>query len=186
MASDDALIQIVDAAIAEAARKAGSWLACRPGCFDCCIGPFAINPLDVERLRRGLAALERDDPDRAVRVRRRARESAERLARDYPGDTLTRVLAEDDAGENEPCPALDRETGTCDLYIYRPMTCRTFGPPVRFDGQSLAVCELCFDGATPEEVAACAVEIDAATLDTELLAQFPDRADTIVAFALSY
>ncbi len=31
-----------------------------------------------------------------------------------------------------PCPALDPATGHCDLYVHRPITCRTFGPPVRF------------------------------------------------------
>jgi Fe-S-cluster containining protein len=185
MASDEALIQIVDTALAEAARKAGPWLVCRPGCAECCIGPFAITPLDVQRLRRGLADLERSHPDRAALVRRRARESKERLERAYPGDTVERVLAEDDAADNEPCPALDPETNTCELYSYRPITCRIFGPPVRFDGQSLAVCELCFDGATPEEVAACEVEIDHERMEEELLAGFADRSDTIVAYALA-
>src|SRR5215468_8371976 len=99
MASDQALIQIVDAALAEAARKAGAWLACRPGCAECCIGPFAITPLDADRLRRGLSELESSDPERAARVRRRARESAERFRREFPGDTLGRVLEEDEAGE---------------------------------------------------------------------------------------
>jgi Fe-S-cluster containining protein len=184
MASDEALIQIIDAALAEAARNAGPWLVCRPGCAECCIGPFAITPLDAQRLRRGLADLERSHPDRAALVRRRVRESKERLERAYPGATVERVLAEDDAAENEPCPVLDPETGTCELYPYRPITCRTFGPPMRFDGQSLAVCELCFDGATAEEVGACEVEIDFAPMEEELLATFADRSDTIVAFAL--
>ena len=133
------LIQIVDAALAEAARKAGPWLVCRPGCFECCLGPFAITPEDADRLREGLASI---DPERAKRVRQRARE--------YP----------ESAGD-EPCPALDPETGTCDLYEWRPITCRTFGPPLHFRDESLAVCELCFEGATVEEVAACEVEIDA-------------------------
>jgi len=184
MASDHALIQIVDAALAEAARKAGAWLACRPGCAECCIGPFAISPLDAERLRRGLSDLEQGDPERAARVRRRARESSERLRGAYPGDTLARVLSDDDDGEDEPCPALDPETRTCDLYGHRPITCRTFGPPMRFDGGSLAVCELCFDGASAEEVAACALELDTAELEAELSAGFPAQSDTIVAFAL--
>jgi Fe-S-cluster containining protein len=179
MASDHALIQIVDAALAEAVRKSGAWLACRPGCAECCIGPFAITPADAERLQRGLDELERSDPERAARVRRRARESAERLRSAYPGDTLARVLSDDDSDDDEPCPALDPETRTCDLYQYRPITCRTFGPPVRFDGESLAVCELCFNGASADEVAACAVD-----LDTELLACSPEQSDTIVAFAL--
>src|SRR5258705_2175192 len=114
MAGDRELIQIVDAALAEAARRAGSWLACRPGCFACCIGPFPISALDAERLREGLAVLASHDPERAARIR-------------------TRALAYR-AGEDEPCPALDPQGGTCDLYDARPLTCRTVGPAIRGAG----------------------------------------------------
>ena len=167
------LVQIVDAALAEAARKAGSWLACKAACTSCCYGPFPISASDAARLREGLAAL---DPDRASRVRRRARESVERLEQDYPGDTFARVLAEDDAADDEPCPALDPATGLCDLYEARPITCRTFGPALTFRGEDLAVCELCFEGATEEQIAACAVEMD---MDR------PDGEETLVAYALA-
>lgn len=180
MAGDAQLIQIVDAALAEAARKAGPWLACRPGCAECCIGPFGITSLDGARLRRGLSAI---DPALAARILDRARRSVARLERDYPGATLARVLEEDEAGESELCPALDPETLTCDLYAWRPIPCRTFGPPVRFGGESLAVCELCFDGATPDQVAACEVEIDPEGLEQQLLAG--DESETTVAFALA-
>ena len=61
---DHELIQIVDAAMAEAARKSGSWLVCRPGCASCCLGLFPISPLDAMRLRRGLADLTASDPER--------------------------------------------------------------------------------------------------------------------------
>jgi Fe-S-cluster containining protein len=181
MPGDRELVQIVDLALAEAARKAGPWLACRRGCTACCMGPFAVNALDAERLRRGLAEL---DPERAAAVLQRAAAYIGRIERDYPGDTLARVLAEDEAAEDEPCPALDPDTGACDLYAARPLTCRAFGPPVRFDGQSLAVCELCFDGATPEQVAACEVTVDLQQLEQELLATVPPAADTLVAYAL--
>jgi hypothetical protein len=40
--ADRGLVQIVDSAMAEAARRSGDWLVCRPGCTQCCIGPFAI------------------------------------------------------------------------------------------------------------------------------------------------
>jgi|SRR5215469_18432896 len=184
MPSDRDLIQIVGASLAEAARRAGAWLACRPGCAECCIGPFAITPLDAQRLREGMADLEARDPERAGRVRARAAESVARLARQFPDDTVAQVLALDEAGENEPCPALDPETRTCDLYAARPITCRTFGPPVRFGGEALAVCELCFDGVAPEEVERCEVEIDPENLEAKLLADFAGQPDTIVAFAL--
>jgi Fe-S-cluster containining protein len=178
---DAELIQILDAALAEAAQKAGAWLACRVGCTQCCIGPFAITPLDVARLRAGLADLESHDPIRAAHVRQRAEESVARLSCEF---TLDQLLSEDAAGENEPCPALDPETGACDLYAARPVTCRIFGPPVQFAGEALAVCELCFDGATDDEIAACEVDVDPDNLEGALLAGM-ERGDTIVAFALA-
>jgi Fe-S-cluster containining protein len=140
--NDVALIQIVDAALAEATRKAGRWLACRPGCADCCIGTFEITTLDARRLQEGLAAV---DPAVAARIRDRARRSHET--------------------DNEPCPVLDPATKTCDLYAWRPLTCRTFGPPVHFRAEALAICDLCFVGATDEQVAGCEVEIDLDPID---------------------
>ena len=91
--SDRELIQIVDAAMAEAARLSGAWVVCQPGCAECCLGPFPITQLDAWRLREGLAQLERRDPERAARVRRRSRESVARMA-DFPGDSTTGILDE--------------------------------------------------------------------------------------------
>ena len=51
----------------------------------------------------------------------------------------------------------------------RPMTCRVFGPPVRSEG-GLGVCELCFQGASSEEIAACEMIPDPDHLEDDLLA----------------
>src|SRR5271157_1871441 len=90
--ADSTLIQIVDAALADATQRSGEWLACRPGCTQCCVGVFAINQLDVVRLRRGLADLEKTDPQRARRIREQARASIRRLAAEFPGDAKTGEL----------------------------------------------------------------------------------------------
>jgi Fe-S-cluster containining protein len=177
-AGDGALIQIVDAALADAARRSGDWLVCCPGCTQCCTGVFAINSLDALRLQHGLAELEKTDAARAARVRGRARKSVERLAADFPGDARSGALddspdAEErfaEFGNDEVCPVLDRETGLCDLYAARPMTCRTFGPPVRSEG-GLGVCELCFHGATDEEIAECEMVADPEDLEEKLVAK---------------
>ena len=58
MPGDEAPIWIVDAAMAEAARKSGAWLVCRPGRTGCRMGPFLIIPLDARSPREGLAELE--------------------------------------------------------------------------------------------------------------------------------
>ena len=93
-ASDGALIQIVDAALADAARRSGEWLVCRPGCTQCCVGVFAINQLDAVRLQQGLAELELTDAARAGRIRTRARDSVRRLSAEFPGNARTGVLDE--------------------------------------------------------------------------------------------
>jgi Fe-S-cluster containining protein len=192
--SDQALIQIVDAALADVARRSGNWLACRLGCTQCCIGVFPINQLDALRLRNGLAALEESAPERAKRVRERAREAVTRLSHGFPGNPTTGILDKGEIAEqrfaefanDEPCPVLDPETGSCELYESRPMTCRVFGPPVRSE-DGLGVCELCFQGATPEEVAACEMIPDPDDLEAALLDELEQsgvKGNTIVAFAL--
>jgi Fe-S-cluster containining protein len=192
---DQKLIQIVDAALADATRRSGNWLACRPGCTQCCIGVFAINQLDALRLRHGLALLKKQEPERAEAVSRRARESAARLAEHFPGNSATGILdeSEDAAAQfegfanDEPCPALDPATGLCELYESRPMTCRVFGPPVRSE-DGLGVCELCFQGASEKEIAACEMVPDPDDLESPLVKQVEKnsklRGNTIVAFAL--
>jgi len=177
MHGSDRLIQIVDAAMAEAVRRSGAWLACRPGCFECCIGPFPITPMDAQRLREGLETLAATDPHRAASVMQRARRSVERICREFPVDPLGAVLAVEEAAEDEPCPALDPVSGACDLYSARPVTCRTFGPAVSCGAEALAVCELCYRGATDEQIAACRVDLDFGEIDE-------GDGDTIVAFAL--
>jgi Fe-S-cluster containining protein len=196
--ADQRLIQIVDAALAETARKSGDWLVCRPGCTQCCIGPFPINQLDAARLRQGLVELGSNDPQRAARVQKRAGEAVARLAPDFPGDPSTGLLAEGEEAEasfadfanDEPCPALDPDTGMCDLYSARPMTCRTFGPPVRSGPEGgLGVCELCYHGAGEEEIAACEMNPDPDNLEAKLLKRLEGstgvRGNTIVAFCLA-
>jgi Fe-S-cluster containining protein len=192
-AGDAQLVQIVDSAVADAARRSGSWLLCAPGCTQCCIGVFPVSQLDAARLREGLAALDAADPQRADAVRGRARQSIARIAADFPGDATTGALDEaraeimEDFANDEPCPALDPATGRCDLYAARPMTCRIFGPPLRVEG-GVGVCELCYHGATPEEIAACELRLDTEDLESSVTAE-AERSEsrtgnTIVAFAL--
>jgi Fe-S-cluster containining protein len=198
-AGDRQLVQIVDAALADATRRSGAWLACRPGCTQCCIGVFSISQLDALRLQYGLDELETTDLERATRVRSRAQESIARIAPDYPGNPKTGILdlaLEDrfaDFANDEPCPALDPATGTCDLYSSRPITCRAFGPPVRSEDGSgetgLGVCELCYQGATEKEIAQCEMAVDPGDLESKLLQVIKKQGglegETIVAFALA-
>ena len=70
------------------------------------------------------------------------------------------------------------------------MTCRTFGPPVRSGPEEgLAVCELCYHGATDQQIAECEMVADPDNLEEKLIAEVEkktgNRGNTIVAFCLS-
>jgi Fe-S-cluster containining protein len=194
--ADRALVQIVDSALADAARRSGGWLVCRPGCSHCCVGVFPINQLDALRLRRGLEDLEAVSPKRAKLIRSRAQDAVKRLSAGFPGDAASGILGESaeaeqrfsDFANDEPCPALDPATGTCELYESRPITCRVFGPPVRSEG-GLGVCELCFHGATDKEIASCEMKADPDDAESRVLEELEFRTGlrgkTIIAFCLA-
>jgi Fe-S-cluster containining protein len=191
---DSELVQIVDAALVEAARRAGSRLVCRPGCTQCCYGAFAINALDAERLSTGMAALRAANAAVAAAIETRARAWVAMYGPEFPGDPKTGILGTteqdrarfEDFANDAPCPALDPATGLCGVYEWRPITCRIFGPPVRMaaDGdEGLGHCELCFVGATAEEIAACEMPVPHA-LEEKLLNEIGSKQETLVAFAL--
>jgi Fe-S-cluster containining protein len=194
------LVQIVDAAVADAYRRGAQHLVCRPGCSQCCIGVFPIAQQDAARLREGLALLTQTDPARALRVKARTAASLTRLTPWFPGDANTGVLNEDyeasilfeEYANDEPCPALDLNAGTCDLYDHRPILCRTFGPPMASSGDNgetnLATCELCFITASTEEIAAAELDPTLPAAEAASNAAFNAarqlHGETLVAFAL--
>ena len=194
-ARDAELVQIMDVSLAEATRRAGAFLACRVGCTQCCHGAFAINALDAARLRAGMTELRATNPALAAEIERRSRTWLAEYGASFPGDRKSGALgdsAEDQArfedfADDAACPALDPATGRCDVYAWRPMTCRVFGPPVRAAGEDgaegLGHCELCFIGATPEQVAACEMPVPH-DLEAELLDEIGSPTETVVGFAL--
>ncbi|MGA2538457.1 MAG: YkgJ family cysteine cluster protein [Terracidiphilus sp.] len=194
-AKDGSLVQIVDAALSDASRRAGPLLVCRLGCTPCCHGAFAINALDALRLQEGMRVLRVAEPTLTAAIEQRARLWIAQHGPEFPGDVATGVLGASDSDRqrfedfaNEAaCPALDPVTGRCDVYAWRPMTCRVFGPPVRMDageGEALGHCELCFQGATQAEVEACEMPVPN-DLEAELLGELGDVRETVVAFAIS-
>ncbi len=182
----------MNAAFADAAERAGERLACRQGCTQCCHGAFVVNPLDALRLRAGMDTLRAMEPTLAAEIEHRAGMWIVEHGAQFPGDAETGLLGDsmedqerfEDFANEAACPALDPATGRCDVYAWRPMTCRAFGPPVRVgDGEALAHCELCFTGSGTEEVAVCEMTVPY-DLEAELLEEIPSKGETVVAFAL--
>lgn len=192
-AGDTSLLARVDEALLTASARSRPHLRCRPGCTPCCIGPFDITVLDAARLLRWLV----DRPKAAAMLRRRAREAWDLMSSVYPGDS-DRGLLSDDEEERQafftrfadvPCPALEPSTGACEVYGDRPLTCRTFGLPIRYGDEVLAPCELNFRAASPCEIEAATTAPDPDDEEGLLLASVEAgggiAGDTIVAAVLA-
>lgn len=191
--NDQQLLRVIDDAWQQAAALSGPLLACKVGCTECCHGPFPINMLDVWRLREGLRQLP---PDRAERIRLRAGGAWRRMSPEFPGDPATGVFHEDGEAEiqfstkfaHEPCPALDQRTGACELYAHRPLSCRTFGPPVKAGPEHLPPCRLCYQGASEHRINACRVEVDPDMMEDAILCDLEQDGgpygQTVIAFVL--
>lgn len=128
----------------------------------------------------------------AETLEQRAAEWVREHGPEFPGDVVTGLLgtseqeqaAFEEFANDAPCPGLDPTTGRCDVYSWRPMTCRVFGPPVRMDeGDALGCCELCFVGASAATIASCEMQVPH-DVEAELVAEMGTTAETVVAFAL--
>lgn len=119
-------------------------LPCTGGCSECCAGLFPVTILDRREIQRGLRRL----PDEhRKRIERTAVEQVTALTVAAPQLNTNRFIdqwAEEDIDrvierfEMWPCPALE-PNGTCGLYEFRPLVCRSMGVP-HDDG-------ICVDGA---------------------------------------
>lgn len=120
-------------------------LPCRRGCSDCCVGLFPITLLDQQELRRGLRSLP-DGQRRAIEETAALQvsmieESAPKLARNrfidhWPDSDIDSLVERYRA---LPCPALYSD-GSCSLYAFRPLACRSMGIPSETEGTVNGAC----------------------------------------------
>jgi Fe-S-cluster containining protein len=177
------LIQIVDAAFAEAQRRAGEALKCGPGCGECCHRPFAITAEDARRLQRGLAgapaALASD-------IRARAATAWRQMERDFPGEYPQGALTADEAwrewfftrSTGIACPVLDTGTQACRLYEHRPIACRLAGPAIQAGPGVFPPCRKNYVGLTDREIRSLEVK-----LDDPLFFETAEEPETVIAYA---
>lgn len=98
-----ALVERVDRFAVEVVGRNRRDIVCGPGCADCCGRTFSVFAVEADNLRMGFDAL----PEEARRI----------------------IVANCSSSvRNNPCPVLHE--GTCLLYAYRPIICRTHGLPL--------------------------------------------------------
>ncbi|MBH0180018.1 MAG: hypothetical protein HP491_19695 [Nitrospira sp.] len=132
----------------ERAKSAlGDNLPCGRGCSHCCVGLFPVTTLDRQEIQRGLRTIPSEQRQaievKAARQARMIEASAPQLVRhpfiDHWHDRDTDVVVEQ--FRELPCPALETD-GSCSLYEFRPLTCRSMGIPVESEGIVQGACAI--------------------------------------------
>ncbi|MBK8594194.1 MAG: YkgJ family cysteine cluster protein [Holophagales bacterium] len=177
-----------------AERTVPGEVACRAGCFGCCVGLFDISIPEAMLVREGVARLSGPDRDDVLR---RARRIVEGTADAFPGDAASGLLdperseeADDDyfaVVADRACPMLELPSGRCRIYEERPITCRTYGFAWATDGAVFhPPCGLNLPGASAERQLETSIDLgslDQAEDVAEALALElglePDRETTI-------
>ena len=151
-----------------AERTVPGEIACRAGCFGCCVGLFDISLSEAVLVREGVARLTVGDREDVIG---RARRIVEESATAFPGDPRTGLLDPDrseDADDDyfavvadRACPMLELPSGRCRIYEERPITCRTYGFAWSRDGAVFhPPCGLNLPGASGERQLETSVDID--------------------------
>ncbi len=134
------ILQEVDAVFERVRQQHPEEVACVEGCSDCCHAMFDLSLIEALYLNHHLyehfspmdrdAVLNRaDTADReAYKLKRQIFKASEE------GQTASQIL-EQVSKMRVRCPLLNNED-KCDLYEYRPVTCRLYGIPMAIGSES--------------------------------------------------
>jgi Fe-S-cluster containining protein len=131
VAASDAAFERVRAAHAECVR-------CTEGCSDCCLAIFDLTLIEAlyfnHRFKEAFDAAGRADlQEKANRADRRIAQIKRRAHEQLKAGKPEAEILADLARERVRCPLLN-DRDLCDLYDYRPLTCRFYGIPTAIGG----------------------------------------------------
>lgn len=136
-------------------------IVCHKGCSECCRGLFDITLLDALYLKRGFDMLPGSIKTECVQKASRRLELLTRVNTTFVEPWLLNGIPEDDwdalmpEDDEAPCLLLSN-SGVCQVYEHRPMTCRLNGIPlIDVSGEELfdEWCTLNFTEEDPRNLA---------------------------------
>lgn len=133
VAEVDAIFNKVKEAHPEAVKCAG-------GCDDCCYALFDLSLVEAMYLNQKFnelfsGAARSDVMQRADKADREAYKIKRKVFKASQEGRKAAEILEEVAAMRVRCPLLD-EDSRCDLYDYRPVTCRLYGIPTAYGGES--------------------------------------------------
>jgi Fe-S-cluster containining protein len=134
----EALVAAADAAFDRVKKAHGDCVNCTEKCADCCFALFDLTLIEALYLQRRFNEKFKESSkveflEKANRADRRIYQIKRKAYRELQsGKNEGEILAEM-AFERVRCPLLN-DKDLCDLYEYRPLTCRFYGIPTAIGG----------------------------------------------------
>lgn len=130
----------VDALFARIAREYGDCLVCGQGCSDCCHALFDLSLVEAIYINRSFRHEFAHGParsailERAATVDRKLTRMKRSLFLEEKAGQAVDEIMDRASSMRIACPLL--ENNICQMYDYRPITCRLYGIPASIGGKS--------------------------------------------------
>lgn len=135
----EALVHMVDGIVDRVKQAYPDCVRCQKGCTDCCYALFDLTLVEAIYLNHKFHERFGEDAERkekANRADRQIHKLKKQASRDYSDKGKNEVAILQEMGlERVRCPLL-KDDDLCDLYEYRPITCRLYGIPIAIQGMA--------------------------------------------------
>ena len=133
------LVRVVDATFDRIKQSHPEGVKCTEGCSDCCHAVFDIGLIEAlyikDRFERAFEADTRERfLEKANRADRQAFAMKRQVSRAVQAGRDARQVMEVVAAQRLRCLFLNEADG-CDIYDFRPITCRLYGVPTAIQGE---------------------------------------------------
>ena len=136
----EALRNVVDATFERVQEEYGDCVRCEVGCADCCHALFDLTLIEALYINHHYH-LQLDEKQKAALAEKA--NTADRQTYKIKRDAYKRMASGEDqnailehiAEQRVRCPLLN-EKDRCDLYDWRPITCRLYGIPTAIGGKA--------------------------------------------------
>lgn len=134
------LVADVDRIFEAVKAQCSEEVKCEKGCSDCCHALFDLSLIEAmylnHKFNEKMEGLERQAVlDRAEEAERKQHKLVRKTFKKKEEGRSTQEVLDELAAMRLRCPLLTDEH-TCELYDVRPITCRLYGIPMAFDGQT--------------------------------------------------
>ena len=135
----ESILKMADQVFEKVLEKHPEGVRCKKGCADCCHALFDLTLIEAIYLNHHFqAAFTGDQKERLLEkanlADRRIHKLKRRAYRETTESGDDASVLEDLARMRERCPLLN-DRDLCELYRYRPVTCRIYGIPTAINGK---------------------------------------------------